>query len=365
MTQSILDKRSKPKGAPGLPLGLLELFGLNLALNMVNVGATSALIRRGLFEPIQAIVQRLAIPVLVDLVALAVLGFLAERLTEVPGEPDPKATRFDRMVSAGAPWWLGYAFFVLLIRSLFVLSQMPVGSFLSGLIPTLRDLPSYRGITDLSAWTPTAWNISVLAVVVAGLVGGLILRRLRPSPGRTLWLLRGTVLLTLAISAPAAQRAHASWVPAVEGDELIGKLRPTARIEGGTWQPEGLRGRVTLVEFWTTWCGACKRLLPRLRELQKSQTDPRFQTLLVNVEGRGRPSRELISKIKAYQASRAPELPVLVDRGPWASAVGISVYPTVVLIGPRGDILRLWSGSPPSAALQKAVQGALSSFGDL
>ena len=360
MTQSILDKRSKPKGAPGLPLGLLELFGLNLALNAVTVGATSALMRRGLFEPIQAIVQRLAVPVLVDLMALAVLGFVAERLTEVPGEPDPKATRFDRMVAAGAPWWLGYAFFVLLVRSIFVLSQMPVGKFLSGLTPALRHLPSYRGLTDLSAWTPTAWNVSVVAVAVAGLIGGMILRRAAVSPTKLLWALRGAILMPLAISAPAAQRAHASWVPAAEGDVLINKLRPTARIEGGTWQPEGLRGHVTLVEFWTTWCGACKRLLPRLRELQKSQTDPRFKTLLVNVEGRGRPSRELISKIKEYQASRAPELPVLVDRGPWASAVGISVYPTVVLIGPRGDILRLWSGSPPSGSLERAVQTALS-----
>jgi thiol-disulfide isomerase/thioredoxin len=139
----------------------------------------------------------------------------------------------------------------------------------------------------------------------------------------------------------------------------MSQLHATPISGGGSWSPEGLRGRITLVEFWTTWCGACKRLLPSLRALAKSQTDPRFEMLLVNVEGRGGKSRELLAKIMAYNRQRAPELTVLVDRGSWAAAVGITVYPTLALIGPSGRLLRLWSGTPQEGALAEAVRSAL------
>ena len=67
----------------------------------------------------------------------------------------------------------------------------------------------------------------------------------------------------------------------------------------------------------------------------------------------------LLKKIEEYQKERAPELSVLIDRGAWSDAVGITVYPTLVLIGPKGRMLRLWSGTPSMDDVQRSVVAAL------
>jgi thiol-disulfide isomerase/thioredoxin len=305
-------------------------------------------------------VSLLVQPVVTDLIALTVLGVAAALLTRRPEALDDEGTRWDRTIAAGAPWWLGYAFFVVVVRTLFVIAQHPLGSALDAWLgDVFAYVPAYRNMTQLTRWAPGPWYVALSAVGLSGILVGLwgrhALARL-VLMRRMLW---GAVLVLMICSAPAAWRAHHSWRPAVSGDNLLGQLRTTPISGGGTWSPEGLRGRITLVEFWTTWCGACKRLLPSLRALAKSQTDPRFELLLVNVEGRGAKSSNLLEKIKSYSHHRAPELTVLVDRGSWAAAVGITVYPTLALIGPSGRLLRLWSGTPQEGALAEAVRSAL------
>ena len=45
----------------------------------------------------------------------------------------------------------------------------------------------------------------------------------------------------------------------------------------------------------------------------------------------------------------------------WAGAVGITVYPTLALIGHRGAVVRLWSGTPDLQGVERAVRSALGS----
>ena len=76
MNQSALRRLTKPKGAPGLPLGLGQVLALNLALKMVALGYLSALVRRNPAEAAQSMVSLLVQPVVTDLIALTVLIFL-------------------------------------------------------------------------------------------------------------------------------------------------------------------------------------------------------------------------------------------------------------------------------------------------
>ncbi len=361
MFKSALGTIDKPKGAASLPLGLFEILGLNLAMQAVAVGYSSALFRRDLYEPLQSILQRLAYPVITDLIVLFVLGRLAMLLTQIPASDDKSATMIDRSIAAGAPWWLGYALGVLILRFIFLLANWPPTRAWFTSMQSLFDyLPAYRGVTQLTRWHQHHWLVALAFVVSCGALGALWARR-RQQPGKALKnALRLSILVVLLASIPAAQRAFSSWRPAVAGDQIAAKLITTPQIEAKDWHPEGLHGRITLVEFWTTWCGACKRILPKLRQLKNGLPDARFELLLVNVEGRGNPSPNLLNKIKKYKAERAPELAVLVDRGAWSDAVGITVYPTLALIGPKGRLLELWSGTPSISDVDQAVRHALS-----
>ncbi|MEE2835670.1 MAG: TlpA disulfide reductase family protein [Myxococcota bacterium] len=360
MSRSILGVLDKPKGAAPLPLGFGDLLAVNILMQATSLGYLAALFRRDWFAPVHGMVSRLAYPVVTDWVALLVLGALLQRLTQLNERSD--GTRMDRLAAAGSSVWLGYAFALIWIRIVFVLSHLPsTRSYFDFAEGVLGYLPAYRGVTELGRWRPEQWTVAVAFVVLSGLLGWLVSRRFGGGTRRLLLAVRISLAIALIVSAPAAWRAYASWTPAVAGDQLIDRLVVTPEIGGGDWHPAGLRGRVTLVEFWTTWCGACKRLLPGLSQLKRSVQDPRFELLLVNVEGRGQPHPELLKNIKKYQSDRAPELRVLVDRGAWADAVGITVYPTLALIGPQGRVVRLWSGTPDLQGVERAVRSALGS----
>lgn len=59
-------------------------------------------------------------------------------------------------------------------------------------------------------------------------------------------------------------------IPFVEGDKTL--------------STSTLRGQVTVIFFWATWCQFCKRRMPALPQIQASFPGARVQTLLLNVD---------------------------------------------------------------------------------
>jgi thiol-disulfide isomerase/thioredoxin len=347
------------KGPPPLALGLLDLIALNIGLQALAIGFWAAIVRRSTAEAAQQILAVLVYPVVADFVALTALGALAYLLTNAKAEADAEMTQLDRLMAAGAPWWIGYAAFTAVLRIGFLATLYLYQAQMLGNYPELFEYLPVRPLTDLGSWQPAAWCSAAALSAIAGVAGAWALRRW---PQRLITARRGlrlSIVCLLLFTAPAAWRKAQSWKPAIAGDNLLLQLRPTQRASGATWDPAGLRGRVTLAEFWTTWCGSCKRLLPRLLKIAKTQPDQRFQLLLVNVEERRRPSPSLAQKIQQYSSAKGITSRVLIDHGPWARAVGLTVFPTLALIGPSGEILQLWSGTPPQGALEQRIDAVL------
>lgn len=68
---------------------------------------------------------------------------------------------------------------------------------------------------------------------------------------------------------------------------LEGKAPPP--INATAWTPsagevslEKLRGKVVLIEFWGTWCGACLKELPHVRELYTKYREQGLEVIIIH-----------------------------------------------------------------------------------
>ena len=136
---------------------------------------------------------------------------------------------------------------------------------------------------------------------------------------------------------------------------------PVARLADLTAPPPELTGRVTLLNFWGTWCPPCRRELPGLARLAAGLArEPRFQ--LVAVSCGTDDLDELAATTAAYLVEH--KLPLrpwgFADppaRSLFASAYGLEAFPTTFLIGPDSRVRQVWVGyrSRDEADIAQAV----------
>lgn len=129
---------------------------------------------------------------------------------------------------------------------------------------------------------------------------------------------------------------------------------PVASIANLSAEPVRLTGRVTLLNFWGTWCGPCRRELPGLARIASSlESDRRFQLVAVSVSGGGGESPEdLAAETAAFLLSQKLAIPAYVFTDPLAAdmlstTLGLQAVPATYLIGPDATVRRVWIGYRP------------------
>ncbi|MFM8734028.1 MAG: TlpA family protein disulfide reductase [Pirellulales bacterium] len=181
--------------------------------------------------------------------------------------------------------------------------------------------------------------------------------------GKIAWRLRDSVpiaaVLLAAIGCDVARPPH----PA-DGRRL-GPL-PIVSLVEATRQPPELDGRVTLLNFWGTWCPPCRMELPGLVRLAASLAgEPRFQFVAVSCCGGGDDTdlaRETAAFLEARQLAVEPWAfadPLAASL--FASAFALEAFPTTYLVGPDGRVRRVWTGyrSRDEAEIAAAILAVL------
>jgi thiol-disulfide isomerase/thioredoxin len=102
-----------------------------------------------------------------------------------------------------------------------------------------------------------------------------------------------------------------------------------------TKQPE-MKGKYVMIEFWATWCTACRHMQPRMSELHK-----KFGKELIVIGVSDETEEAVLSYIKKHSVDYFMALD---SKGRMKKKLGVYGIPHVILIEPGGNVV--WEGFP-------------------
>jgi thiol-disulfide isomerase/thioredoxin len=166
------------------------------------------------------------------------------------------------------------------------------------------------------------------------------------------------------VRAGKSQSAHAVLAAMPPQDEivrmdLVGTFAPTWRdVESvsGTFPPSiaTLRGHVILLDFWATWCGPCRIVVPKLGALQARYGAQGLDVLGVSTED--------AQEVALFAQRMDVRYAVAVDKHAQTTrSYGVVSLPTLVVIDKRGIVRDVAVGydSSEDARLDSSVRTLL------
>ena len=153
------------------------------------------------------------------------------------------------------------------------------------------------------------------------------------------WTAAAPLLLTTAFLLAVANPAAGSFPIEVSSQELISAVAQS-------------RGRVTVVNFWASWCSSCKKEIPELSSLRDRYSPEELTLIAVSLDQNLKAlSRFLQTHHLSYQVYRA---------GPDVNAAfGITGIPKTLIYGPKGKLEFDQFGYVPLNTLRKVVDRLL------
>ena len=122
--------------------------------------------------------------------------------------------------------------------------------------------------------------------------------------------------------------------------------------------PNGLRGRVVLLDFWTYCCIDCMQIIPDLEYLEdKHRADP---FVIIGVHSAKFDNEAVPAHVRDSIVRYGVKHPIVVDQRMriWSS-YGINAWPTLVLISPDGYIAGVFVGGGDRRGLDDAITQVL------
>ena len=140
-------------------------------------------------------------------------------------------------------------------------------------------------------------------------------------------------LLTALFFAPVS-------VPAVE----VGEVAPAFTIASiDPLDPpitlSDYSGKVVYLDFWSSWCAPCRRVMPHLSALRDDLPRDRFEVVAVNVDAVDNDARRFLAQVKV-------DYPIGTDpTARSAASFGVATLPAAFLIDSDGVVQHIYRGS--------------------
>jgi thiol-disulfide isomerase/thioredoxin len=138
-------------------------------------------------------------------------------------------------------------------------------------------------------------------------------------------------------------------------------------VLGGTGRASIAKGRVTVVDFWATWCAPCRVSMPRVQNVWHEYRTRGVDLFSVDTDD---PSAERERQVKDFLRDNALDFPVVLDDGSATNAFAISVLPTMFVLDRDARVVWNHVGAMNGAveqelraALDSALSGAVARSG--
>jgi thiol-disulfide isomerase/thioredoxin len=118
-----------------------------------------------------------------------------------------------------------------------------------------------------------------------------------------------------------------------------------------------LRGKVTVLTFWASWCGYCKKALPDIQKLHEEFAGKPVAIYGVNCrekDGTNKAAKDILTQGKYT-------FPVLFNGDGASTLYDVQGYPTLYVVGPDGKIVHKIRGAQANLAntLRPIIEGAM------
>lgn len=113
-------------------------------------------------------------------------------------------------------------------------------------------------------------------------------------------------------------------------------------MSGDSLSSSDLKGKITLVNFWATWCGPCVVEMPELIGLHAEWNERPFEIVGISMDQEG------FDVVEPFAEDFGVTYPLILDEGPLADAFG-GVYglPTTFVVDGNGTIIHRYIGLFP------------------
>lgn len=163
------------------------------------------------------------------------------------------------------------------------------------------------------------------------------------------WLLVGLVIvmfgLTLTVYGDSSSPRIGNNAPNFALKDLEGKTVGLRTVTG--------THKVTLVNFWATWCPPCRKEIPDLNAIYNDYKNKSVEILAVNLQEDG-------DALLAFVQSNKMKFPVLMDQdGKVGERYRVYYIPTTFVLDQKGKIREIIQGGASYTRLKNAIENVL------
>lgn len=138
----------------------------------------------------------------------------------------------------------------------------------------------------------------------------------------------------------------------------VGDVLPHLSVQdnsGKSSQPWA--GKQTLINFWATWCDACKVELKEM-ESEVSKLSPNRAVVFVSLDKEPKKARDYFAK--EFKTASPMQSSLYYDsKFEMADTLGVSSFPMTLIVDESGKVLKIQDGFKPGAGSTEALFNAL------